>query len=127
MIPSIALGSALGGVARYLVALAFARPTPLPVATLLVNVTGSLLLGFIARYTALTAAWSPEVRAFLTIGVCGGYTTFSTFSLEVAALFEQGQVGRALVYGGLSGLLSVGAVFGGFALAGLAAGIRHTT
>lgn len=124
MIPFIALGSALGGVARYLVALAFTRPTPLPVATLLVNVTGSLVLGFIARYVALTAAWSPEARAFLTVGFCGGYTTFSTFSLEVAALLEQGQVWRAMLYGGLSGVLAVAAVFGGFALAGLAAGVR---
>ncbi len=115
----IALGSGLGGVARYLVAIAFARPTPVPVATLLVNVTGSLVLGFIARYTALTAAWSPETRAFLTIGFCGGYTTFSTFSLEVATLIEQGEFGRAAAYGGLSGLLSVSAVFAGFALAGL--------
>lgn len=121
MIPFIALGSALGGVARYLVSIAFARPTPLPIGTLLVNVTGSLILGFIARYVALTA-WSPEAKAFLTIGFCGGYTTFSTFSLEVAALIEQGEFGRAAVYGGLSGLLSVGAVFAGFALAGLAGG-----
>ena len=124
MIPFIALGSALGGVARYLVALAFARPTPVPVATLLVNVTGSLILGFVARYTALTAAWSPEAKAFLTIGFCGGYTTFSTFSIEVAALIEQGEFGRAAVYGGLSGILAVSAVFGGFALAGWAAAWR---
>ncbi len=113
----IAAGSALGGVARYLVALAFHRPTPLPIGTLLVNITGSLLLGFLARYATSSAGWSPEIRAFLTIGFCGGYTTFSTFSLEVAELLRVHAYGRAAGYAGLSAGLSIGAVIVGFSVA----------
>ncbi len=113
----IAAGSALGGVARYLVAVAFHRPTPLPIGTLLVNITGSLLLGILARYATAAQGWSPEIRAFLTIGFCGGYTTFSTFSLEVAELLRVHAYGRAAGYAGLSAGLSIAAVFMGFGLA----------
>lgn len=113
----IAAGSALGGVARYLVAAAFHRPTPFPVGTLLVNITGSLLLGVLARYATTTHGWSPEIRAFLTIGFCGGYTTFSTFSLEMAELIRAQAYGRAAGYAGLSAGLSIAAVFLGFGLA----------
>ena len=113
----IATGSALGGVVRYLVAVAFHRPTPLPIGTLLVNITGSLLLGILARYATAAHGWSPEIRAFLTIGFCGGYTTFSTFSLEVAELLRVHAYGRAAGYAGLSAGLSIAAVFLGFGLA----------
>jgi len=113
----IAIGSALGGVARYLVSVAFARPTPVPIGTLLVNISGSLLLGFIARYATTASGWSPEIRAFLMIGFCGGYTTFSTFSLELAELLRTHAYGRAAGYAGLSAGLSIGAVILGFGLA----------
>ncbi len=116
MIWFIAAGSALGGVARYPVGLAFHRPTPLPISTLLVNVTGSLLLGVLARYATGGSGWSPELKAFLTIGFCGGYTTFSTFSLEVAELVRLNAFGRAAGYAALSAGLSVGAIFLGFRL-----------
>ena len=57
-----------------------------PVGTLVINITGSFLLGVILRYGVETPTLTPEVRAFLTVGFCGGYTTFSTFSYETAAL-----------------------------------------
>jgi CrcB protein len=82
-----------------------------PVGTLIVNISGSLLLGFLWRYALGTDAISPEVRALLTTGFCGGYTTFSTFTYETLLLFEDGQAVRAGVYAISSVLLSLAAVW----------------
>lgn len=119
MIWYIAIGSALGGVTRYLFGGLVQRLTggTFPTGTLLINVTGSFLLGLFYRYASDSAAITPEIRALLTIGFCGGYTTFSTFSYESVRLLEEGETGRALVYIGLS----VGVSLGAMAL-GLAAG-----
>lgn len=107
----IAIGSALGGVSRYLVGGLVQRATGagFPTGTLLVNVTGSFLLGLFLRYGLETPTLTPELRAFLTIGFCGGYTTFSTFSYEAVALLEDGQWSRAAFYMGASLLLSIAA------------------
>lgn len=106
----IAFGSAVGGVVRYLVGGFIQRISggTFPVGTLLINITGSFLLGLIYRYSTDSAAITPEVRAMLTIGFCGGYTTFSSFSYESIRLIEDGQVGRALAYVALSVLLCLG-------------------
>jgi CrcB protein len=114
---SIALGGAVGSVARWLLGLALQRLTPgFPVGTLLVNVTGSFALGVVARAVWLDA--SPVLRAGLAIGVCGGFTTFSTFSLEMLTLLERGFPGRAALYAMLSVLLSLAAVAAGVHLTG---------
>jgi CrcB protein len=115
----IAVGSAIGGMSRYVIGGLVQRllDTTFPAGTLLINVTGSFLLGAILRYGVETTTLTPELRAFLTVGFCGGYTTFSTFSYEAVALLEDGEWGRAGVYIGLSLLLSLAAVFLGFALA----------
>jgi CrcB protein len=107
----IAAGSALGGVSRYLVGGLLQRLTAqgFPGATLLINVSGSFLLGLVLEYAIETSAVSPELRAFLTIGFCGGYTTFSTFSYESLALMESGQWPRAGLYILLSVVLSIAA------------------
>ena len=96
----IALGSAIGGVSRYLLGGVVQRLAggAFPVGTLLVNVTGSFLLGAILRYSIDTPSLTPEVRAMLTVGFCGGYTTFSTFSYETVALLEDGAWSRASAY-----------------------------
>jgi CrcB protein len=119
MLLYVALGSAIGGVSRYLLGGLVQRmlDTTFPAGTLLVNVTGSFLLGAIIRYALETPSLTPEVRAFLTIGVCGGYTTFSTFSYETMALLEDGEWARAGVYITASVVLSLIATFLGFALA----------
>lgn len=100
----VALGGAVGSVTRYLVGVAVQGRSglDLPIGTLLVNLSGSLLLGFLLRYALETPAVSPEVRALLTTGFCGGYTTFSTFSYETVALMEDGDWRRAGLYVGLS-------------------------
>jgi CrcB protein len=119
MVWYIAVGSAIGGVSRYLVGGLTQRLMggTFPVGTLLINVTGSFLLGLILRYGVETATLTPEVRAFLTIGFCGGYTTFSTFSYETVVLAEDGQWTRAALYVALSVGLSLVATFLGFATA----------
>ncbi|MGI9075867.1 MAG: fluoride efflux transporter CrcB [Gemmatimonadaceae bacterium] len=95
MIWYIAVGGAAGSVSRYLLGTFVQQRTgaTFPLGTLIINVTGSLLLGFLLRYTFATPAASPEMRALLTIGFCGGYTTFSTFSYETLALLEAASTG----------------------------------
>jgi len=87
-----------------------------PWATLLINVLGSLLIGWFIRWSA-TDATTPQFRAFVAIGICGGFTTFSTFAAENLALLQGGQVARAALHAALSLTLTVGAVAVGYALA----------
>lgn len=112
----IAAGSALGGVSRYLVGGLVQRilDTTFPAGTLVVNLTGSFLLGLFLRYALETPTLTPELRAFLTIGFCGGYTTFSTFSYETVALLEDAEWTRAGLYAALSVLLALGGTLLGF-------------
>jgi len=109
MLLAVALGSAVGGVARFLLSAWIQQrtATSFPYATLLVNVSGSLALGFLATWTFETAGVSSELRALLTTGLCGGYTTFSSFSLETVALAEEGALGRAAAYVALSVVLTL--------------------
>jgi CrcB protein len=121
----IAVGSALGGMSRYLVGglVQRALDTSFPAGTLFVNLTGSFLVGVFLRYAVDTPTLTPELRALLTIGFCGGYTTFSSFSFETVALLEDGEWGRAAMYIALSLVLSLAATVLGFAAArGLIAG-----
>jgi CrcB protein len=115
----VALGSAIGGVARYLLGGLAQRlfDTTFPIGTLLINISGSLLLGAFVRYATETPTFSPDLRAFLTIGLCGGYTTFSTFSYETVVLLEDGEWTRAGLYAGASVLLALAGTLLGFMLA----------
>lgn len=119
LIFAVALGGAAGSVLRYVVGYAIQTRliTLFPVGTLVVNITGSLLLGFLLRFALDTPAVSAETRMLLTTGFCGGYTTFSTFSYETARLVEDGDWGRASAYVAASVVLSIAATFVGFALA----------
>ena len=115
----VAAGSAAGGVARYLVSTLVQQraATPFPVGTLVVNVTGSLAIGILLRYALATPEVTPELRALLATGFCGGYTTFSAFSHETAALLGQGDYRRAAAYVVVSVLASLAATLAGIALA----------
>jgi CrcB protein len=116
----VAAGSAAGGVARFLLSGVMQRASSssgFPFWTLVVNVTGSLLLGFLMRYFVDGVPVSPEVRAMLTTGFCGGYTTFSTFSYETAVLLEQGDIRRGTLYVLLSVMLSLLGAIAGIAMA----------
>lgn len=114
----VAIGSALGGAARYLLGgLVQARlGAEFPYGTLVVNVTGSFLLGLLQTYALGTASVSPELRALLTLGFCGGYTTFSTFSYETIALVRDGEAIRAGAYLVLSAGLAIAGAVAGIAL-----------
>jgi len=120
MILAVALGSAIGGVTRLLLGAAVQQRfgPGFPAGTLLINISGSLLLGFLMRFAMATPAISPEMRGFLTTGLCGGYTTFSTFTFETMALFNDGEVGRASAYVAASVALSLLGVYLGAAAAG---------
>jgi|SRR5678810_840361 fluoride exporter len=111
MIWYVALGSAVGGALRYLLGGWIQQRTGgvFPIQTLFINVSGSFLLGFLQRYGLETAALSPEVRTMLTIGFCGGYTTFSTFSYETVRMLDDGDWRHAALYTGLSVVLTVAA------------------
>jgi fluoride exporter len=115
---AVALGGALGSVARYLLVLQMTRwlGPVFPWGTLAVNVIGGLVIGLLAEAMALKWSVAPEAKLFLITGILGGFTTFSAFSLEVVALVQRGAVGAALTYVVASVVLSVGAVFLGLAL-----------
>jgi CrcB protein len=116
MLFAIAAGGALGSVARYLIGtIVTARAPGFPWATLAINVTGSLLFAVFAAALA-GQALSPALRAGLTTGFCGGYTTFSTFSYETLTLVEQGSYTRAGAYAAASVALSLLAAVLGLAL-----------
>jgi CrcB protein len=128
MIFWVAFGSALGGAARYSLGGLIQRMAPgeFPLGTLVINVIGSLVLGFVVRYAMETPAVSTEARAFLSIGLCGGFTTFSTFSYESALLLERGEWSRLALYVGLSLLLTTAGVVAGGGLAGQALTLRRS-
>jgi CrcB protein len=113
----IALGSALGGMGRYWMALAVARLTgpDFPWGTVLVNILGSFVIGFFGTLTVAGGrlAASPDIRAFVTVGLCGGFTTFSSFSLQTLDLLREGRLGAALWNIGLSVALCLAAVAAG--------------
>ena len=112
---TVALGGALGSVARYLVAGAL-QPAwwpGFPFGIFVVNITGGLIMGLITGLAALKLNLSPDLRAFLTVGILGGYTTFSTFSLDSALLLQRGEYAQAAAYVIGSVVLSILALFAG--------------
>lgn len=115
MVLAVAAGGALGSVARYLVGVASTRAFGLafPWGTLIVNVAGSFLIGVLVELFALKADLPQEARVFLTVGLCGGFTTFSTFSLDAWVLVERGAWWQAAAYVAGSVLLSIGGLVAG--------------
>jgi CrcB protein len=112
------LGAGIGGVARYGVGRMLAtQSTGFPWSTLLVNVSGSLLITLFAAL-ATQKGVSPQWQAFLTVGVCGGYTTFSAFSAETLVMIQGAQWGRAAMYVITSVVLCVLAALAGFRIGG---------
>lgn len=113
------LGAGLGGVLRHAVNLIAARMLGLgfPWGTLAVNVAGSLAMGLIVGWLAFRAdqPWSGPARLFLATGVCGGFTTFSAFSLDAVSLWERGALGLSAAYLAGSVLASLGALLLGLA------------
>ncbi len=124
--PFIALGGAAGSLLRYLVGGAVQRMSAggFPIGTMFVNVSGCFLIGILVRQF-LNMQISPELRALLIVGFCGGYTTFSTFSAETLGLIEGGEYGRAAGYVTLSVVLCLTATLMGMAAMRLLSGTGH--
>ncbi len=116
----VGLGGALGSMARYGVGLVAVRLTPgttWPWATLSVNVVGGLLMGLLVGWLSQRGQGGEGLRLFAAVGVLGGFTTFSAFSLETALMIERRQFGMAATYVGLSVALAVGALIVGLMIA----------
>lgn len=112
------LGGGIGAALRHGFNLAFARTigTAFPYATLFENVTGSIAMGVLVALFAFRSGIPQHWQLFLTTGILGGYTTFSTFSLDTALLYERSELGLAAAYVLLSVALSVAGLFAGLAL-----------
>ncbi|MEI6321848.1 MAG: fluoride efflux transporter CrcB [bacterium] len=113
------LGGAIGSIGRVMMSNIVSRwiGEDFPFGTIVVNVTGALLMGLLAGYSVTDPGkliFSPPARTFLMIGVLGGYTTFSSFSLQTFLLLEQGNIIGAFLNVLLSVLLCVAAVWVGF-------------
>lgn len=118
IILAVALGGALGSVARYLFNDGATRlfGNAFSWGIFLINIIGSFLIGVFVEMFALKWDLSPPARAFLTVGICGGFTTFSTFSLDAWVLIERGDWGLAMAYIAGSVVLSIGALVAGLQL-----------
>ena len=123
----VALGGALGAWLRYLTAVAWSRAigpaaaAAYPWATLAVNAVGSLLMGLLTGWLLRHGDQGEGWRLLLGVGVLGGFTTFSAFSLDLVQMIERGQLGSALVYSAVSLAVGVAALFAGLALIRVAA------
>jgi CrcB protein len=115
----VAVGGALGSVARYGfgVLVGTAWKSSFPLGTLLVNIIGSLAMGlFIGWLVRTTPSWQADGRLFVAVGIFGGFTTFSSFSLDAIAMLERGEVGQAALYVLISVLLGIAALYAGLLL-----------
>lgn len=114
------LGGGLGAMLRHGVNLLGARLFPgagFPLATLTVNITGSIVMGVLAAIFAFKGGGPQHWRLFLTTGILGGYTTFSSFSLDAAVLYERGDLLSTVVYVLASVALSIAGLFFGLIIA----------
>ena len=112
----VAIGGALGSMARYgtgvLVGQAWSASFPL--GTMLINIVGSLAMGLLIGYLVRTTpAWQADARLFVAVGVLGGFTTFSSFSLDAVSMLERGELGLALFYVLGSVIIGIAALFAG--------------
>jgi CrcB protein len=113
------LGGGLGSAARHGINLITVQSvgTRYPLGTFLINMAGSLLIGVLAELFALRLQLPANLRLFLVTGILGGFTTFSTFSLEIGLMHERGQTGAAIFYAAASVVCGVAAMFAGMHLA----------
>lgn len=115
------VGGGLGSVLRYWVNVICGRlfGTDFPYGIMLINITGSTVMGLIAGYLAFKGEAAQSWRIFIMTGILGGYTTFSAFSLDAALLYERGEIGLAALYVIGSVVLAIAGLFAGLAL------VRH--
>ena len=113
MVLAVGVGGGIGALARYYIAGWIQGASAFPWGIFVVNITGGLLMAMIIEASALKLNLSPELRSFLTVGILGGYTTFSTFSLDSVLLLQKGEYAQAAVYVIGSVVLSILALVAG--------------
>ena len=107
---AVGFGGFIGAVLRYLIMTVKIRDCGFPVKTLLINVMGAFVIGLITAAVVKNYPINPKLVLFLKVGICGGFTTFSTFALETVNLLQNGRILWALAYVILSAVLSIAAV-----------------
>lgn len=108
---AVALGGAIGSVLRYLIGLIpLKEQTQFPVKTFTINVLGCFVIGLITALSLKSSNLNPRLVLFLKVGICGGFTTFSTFALESLNLLKNGHPGIAALYMSLSIAVGIGFV-----------------
>ena|ERR1700754_3679113 len=111
----VGLGGGIGSVIRY-AAYLLTGIKKFPYATLSVNIIGSFVIGIVLAITMKDEHFANNWKLFLATGICGGFTTFSAFSLENVQLLQSGKTGVAFLYIVLSVLLGIAATFSGYQL-----------
>lgn len=112
----VALGGAIGSMGRYGTGVLVGKfwDSSFPLATMLINIAGSLFMGlFIGFLVRTTPAWQSDARLFVAVGVLGGFTTFSSFSLDTISMVERGQLAQAVLYVMVSLFVGLLALYGG--------------
>ena len=108
----VGVGGFFGAICRYLIGVAFSSVTmSFPISTLIINFVGAVVIGSITEFSAKITPINPNLMLFLTVGICGGFTTFSTFSLETLNLIEKGKVFIGVGYAVASLVLCIIGVF----------------
>lgn len=117
---AVSIGSGLGGMMRFGLGrwVESWQQQVFPYGTFMVNLLACVISGFVIGLADQKQILSPAARQFLTVGFCGGFSTFSAFSAETLQLFQNGQVLLAVMYAVLSIVLGVGAIFAGMWLLG---------
>lgn len=115
----VGAGGFIGAVCRYFIGMIpLKEGCAFPVKTLMINIAGSFLIGIVAAMAMKTDFLNPRTRLFLKVGICGGFTTFSSFALEAADLMNDGKIHLAVIYTVLSVTLGILAVFAGQTVVG---------
>lgn len=110
----VGAGGFIGAVCRYLIGLIPLKESCVfPIKTLIINIAGSFIIGMVVALAMKTDWIDPKVVLFLKVGICGGFTTFSSFALETGDLVEDGRVKIAMLYAVLSVAVGVAAVLAG--------------
>ncbi len=114
----VGIGGGLGSILRYTISLFVGRHVPIvfPVGTFLVNISGCFLIGFFYSLATRYTGFGPEWRLFLITGICGGYTTFSTFSYDGLILLKQGSAISFIIYAVGSVVIGLLATLAGVAI-----------
>ena len=108
----VGMGGFIGAVCRYLIGLITVKESfVFPIKTFIINILGAFIIGIVAALALKNGALSPRVVLFLKVGICGGFTTFSSFALETGDLIKNGNIYVAGLYTVLSVIVGVAAVF----------------